>query len=297
METSFRFHPVLWLGLAKRLPLYRCTPNIVLACKCHPNAAAQFIRKMAKEMSPHRISLPLITIGLLLAIGPITACAGPSARDIFSVGSAAPLAEAAGRGDGQKVARLLADGASLATRGDRDVTLLQWMLLNRNLKGFETLLDAGADPAQSGIDGDTAVHLAAAANDPAYLSTLLARGVTPDVPNERTGKTPLASAVMGKRDRQFDMLLQAGSDPGLADFMGNTPLHLAAQINDAPRVLALLDAGAPPKTRNRQGETFQRYLNLGDPKLFNGEARTARSAIDAWLILHNVPIETRISEP
>lgn len=240
------------------------------------------------------MSLRPFTIAMMLMVAPAGGCAGPHSRDIFFDVRAAELAEAAGRGDGRVVAALLAAGASLAMRGDRDVTLLQWMLLNRNLKGFETLLDAGADPGQPGLDGDTAVHLAAAADDPAYLSALLARGVKPDVPNNRSGRTPLMAAMMAERDPQFDMLMKAGADPGRADAMGNTPLHVAAQINEPRRVLALLEAGAPPAARNRQGETFQRYLNMADPKLLDWQTSESIRAVYAWMIQHKVPIEIRI---
>lgn len=230
----------------------------------------------------------------VMVVAPAAACVGPPAREIFLDARAAGLAEAAGRGDGKAVAALLADGASLAMRGDRDVTQLQWMLLSRNRKGFDILLDAGADPGQPGLDGDTVVHLAAAADDPAYLSALLARGAKPDIPNDRSGRTPLMAAMMAERDRQFDMLMKAGADPGRADAMGNTPLHVAAQINEPRHVLALLEAGAPPAARNRQGETFQRYLNMADPKQLDWGTRESIRAVYAWLIRHKVLIEIRI---
>lgn len=204
------------------------------------------------------------------------------------------MVKAAGRGDKAAVTRLLADGASLTARGEKDITPLQWMVLRQKLKGFAILLDAGADPLQPGIDGDTAAHLAAAVKNPAYLSLLLARGLSPDVPNANTGKTPLMSAMMGERDKQFEMLMKAGADPGLADAMGNAPLHVAAQINEPVRVLTLLKAGAPPEARNAQGETFQRYLQMGDPALLNRDTLAARQAVSEWLIQHKVPIEPRL---
>ena len=156
---------------------------------------------------------------------------------------------------------------------------------------FRELLERGADPLQHDDDGDTAVHYAAGAGNAAYLRILLAQGVNPDTPNRITGKTPLVSAIMYERDRQFDMLLAAGADPGRADRMGNTPLHVAAQINDPQRVLALLEAGAPPNARNQQGQTFQRYLFMVRESVLNARTCNARQAVIGWLKHHSIPVE------
>jgi len=169
--------------------------------------------------------------------------------------------------------------------------LSQSIRSGQSLSRFKELLESGADPLRPDADGDTAVHYAAGAHDAGYLRILLAHGVNPDTPNRITGKTPLVSAMMYERDRQFDMLLAAGSNPGRADRMGNTPLHVAAQINDPQRVLALLEAGAPPLALNRQGQTFQRYLFMTRESLLNAGARDARQAVIAWLQRHRIRVE------
>lgn len=179
--------------------------------------------------------------------------------------------------------------AALAETGR--VLLYQAIRNRQSLRRFEELLAGGADPLQADGDGDTAVHYAAAAREPGYLRMLLAHGVRPDTPNKITGRTPLVSAMMNERDRQFDMLLAANADPGHLDHMGNTPLHIAAQINDPGRVLALLKAGAPPHARNRQGQTFQRYLFMISDRLLSGEARQARHDVAAWLQSNGIALE------
>lgn len=217
--------------------------------------------------------------------------AGPSASEIFSDPRIVELLDAAMKGDSRRVAGLVASGADLSTRGDKDVTLLQWAMLNKSPKGFTALLNAGADPAQPGVDGDGAIHFAAMANDPEYLRLLLARRSNPDAPNALTGRTPLMSALMGGRDLQFDMLLSAGASPGLADHMGNTPLHVAAQVSASGAVLKLLDAGSPPSALNRQGKTFQTYFFMTPDRLLNAEARDARRKVTDWLAQRGLPVE------
>jgi hypothetical protein len=211
-------------------------------------------------------------------------------RAVFPDPRVADLADAIADGDSAQV-RTLAAGADLSIRGDRDVTLLQWALLNKRLDSMKALLDAGADPHQPGMDGDTVVHFAAKANDPAYLAELLARGADPNVANAVTGAGPLASALMGEAGDQFHALLRAGADPKRADRMGNTPLHVAGQINEPERALELLEAGADPAARNAQGATFQRYLFMTRAALLNAETRRQREAVEAWLKAHDIPLE------
>ncbi len=211
-------------------------------------------------------------------------------HQVFPDPRAAELADAVAEGDTSRI-RGLAAGADLTYRGDKQVTFLQWALLNKRLDSLKALLDAGADPLQPGMDGDTVVHFAAKANDAAYLAELLARGVDPNVANAETGAVPLAAALMGEAQPQFRALLQAGADPNRADRMGNTPLHVAGQINEPARALDLLEAGADPLARNRQGATFQRYLFMTRAALLNAETRRHREAVEAWLKAHDIPLE------
>jgi len=210
---------------------------------------------------------------------------------IFLDPAVARLADAAARGDRRQVAEL-ASGVDLAATGDDGVTLLQWALFNKSADGLEALLEAGANPNQPGLDGDTVVHLAAMANDDAYLKILLAKGADPNAPHGDTGATPLRAAMMGERVEQFRALLAAGADPNRPDRMGNTPLHVAGQINEPARALDLLKAGADPAAKNLQGATFQRYLFMTRVDLLNAETRKAREAVQAWLTEHGIAVET-----
>lgn len=212
------------------------------------------------------------------------------AQEVFADPRLAELATAIANGQPERV-RALAAGAELSAKGDKNVTLLQWALLNKRLDSLKALLDAGADPAQPGMDGDTVIHMAAMANDASYLTELLSRGVDANVRNADSGAGPLRAALMGERDEQFRALLAAGADPDLADRMGNTPLHVAGQINEPARALDLLNAGADPMARNAQGVTFQRYLFMTRAALLNAETRQHREAVEAWLSSHGVALE------
>ena len=178
------------------------------------------------------------------------------AKEVFAEPKVAALAEAIVAGDVTSV-RDLAKSVDLSSFGDKHVTLLQWALLNQSLEGLNALPDAGADPSQPGMDGDTVVRFAAMANAPAYLQALLAYGVDPNVVNVDSGASPLHGALKSERLEQFRALLAAGAAPDLADHSGNTALHVAGLVNEPERVIDLLNAGARPLARNAQGVTSQ----------------------------------------
>ena len=230
-----------------------------------------------------------VTMVLAGACG--TATGVMRAHEVFPDPKLTPMARAVALGDTRRIARLVAEGVDVNARGDKGTTLLQWALLTRSTAGLSALLDAGADPTLTDDAGATVVHYAALANDPAYLELLLAKGADPNTPNGVTGATPLVSALMGLRERQFRMLLAAGADPGRPDRMGDTPLHMAAKINQPARVLDLLEAGALPKARNRQGATFKRYLFTTPEHILSEEARRGRADVIDWLRRHDIAVE------
>lgn len=102
----------------------------------------------------------------------------PASPEIFADAAVAALAEAALSRDAPRAAALVAQGASLAAQGRDGVTLLQWAMFNKSHSGFGILLDLGARPDQPGMDGDTALHFAAKANDAEYLRLMLAHGAS-----------------------------------------------------------------------------------------------------------------------
>ena len=209
-----------------------------------------------------------------------------TARDIFPDSFAAALAEAAAKGDTDRVRRLIAAGANPNARGRDGVTVSQWALMNQSPKGFTALLEGGSDPSLADSSGETVVHYAAKTNVPVYLEILLKHGADPNTPNGVTRATPLVPALMANREENFRMLMAAGADPNAPDRMGDTPLHVAAKINAFARVLDLLEAGADPRATNKRGTTFQKYLDMTPTDLLHDEARRQREAVHTWVREH-----------
>lgn len=113
-------------------------------------------------------------------------------------------------------------------------------------------------------EGDTALHMAAAACQPRVVEQLIARGADVHAHNRR-GAAPLHYAVDGgpgspawDSDAQAQIvrtLIGAGADPNAADASGVAPLHRAVRNRCAAAVAALLDGGADAKAPNKRGST------------------------------------------
>lgn len=223
------------------------------------------------------------------------ACARPepdmTVATTFTDPAAAQVAEAVRTGNAALLRELVAGGANPNADGAHGTTLLQWAMLHGHRPGAIALLDAGADPARGNAAGVTAMHLAAMADTASWLDLLLQRSVDPDTPNTVTRATPLMAALMAERGGNVDRLLAAGARIEATDRQDNTALHLAAKINQADRVLSLLEAGADPARKNAQGVTFQRYLWMTGEGVLDAATRRQRDAVGAWLRAHGVPVE------
>jgi ankyrin repeat protein len=171
----------------------------------------------------------------------------------------------------------------LSLRGDLQLTLLQWAILLQQPDSVEALLRVGADIGQPGLEGNSALHMAAMVSDPQYLRLLLQYSPPVNVRNANTGATPLAAAVLAGREEQLRMLLNAGADSTLSDRTGDTPVHLAAKINAPALALLLLQTGADAKAHNQQGRTFQHYFSQTPEHLQNSELREQFRQLNAWL--------------
>jgi ankyrin repeat protein len=192
------------------------------------------------------------------------------------------LAQAVEQGDLLQIAKLVTP-ERLDEHGDRELTLLQWAILQQQPDSLKALLEAGAKATESGMDGNGAMHTAAAVQDARYLQILLARNAPVNARNTTTGATPLAMAVLAGRMEQVHLLLEAGADATLADRLGDTPLHTAAKIGNPELILMLLQAGADAKARNQQGLTFLHYLAQTPAHLQNDEMRENYRQLNAWL--------------
>jgi hypothetical protein len=113
-------------------------------------------------------------------------------------------------------------------------------------------------------EGDTALHMAAAAYQPLVVGKLIATGADVRARNRR-GAEPLHYAADGgpglprwnpsAQSKIVATLIGAGADPNAVDNSGVAPLHRAVRNRCAAAVAALIDGGADPNAPNKSGST------------------------------------------
>jgi len=112
-----------------------------------------------------------------------------------------------------------------------------------------------ADVNAREVDGTTALHWAARADDAAEVRRLLKAGAQVDAVN-RYGVTPMALAAANGSTAILNLLLEAGADPNAASAQAEPVLMTAARSGSVDAVRVLLDHGAEVNAREPwQGET------------------------------------------
>jgi len=110
--------------------------------------------------------------------------------------------------------------------------------------------------------GDTALHIAAAAYHSKIAEQLIKAGADVRARN-RFGHNPLHSAAAGnpismhwnpaRQAATIRMLIKSGADPNSTDKREVTPLHISVRTRCALAVQTLLECGADPARKNKNG--------------------------------------------
>ncbi|MGA7119256.1 MAG: ankyrin repeat domain-containing protein [Polyangiaceae bacterium] len=111
-------------------------------------------------------------------------------------------------------------------------------------------------------EGDTALHIAAAAYRRAVAEIFVARGADVGARNRRGAEPLHYAADGGPTSRTWNpaaqaeiiaYLISAGANPNALDKSGVAPLHRAVRNRCTSAVRALLDGGANPRLKNKAG--------------------------------------------
>lgn len=143
-------------------------------------------------------------------------------------------------------------------------------------------------------EGDTALHIAAAAYGRPLAARLVELGADVHAINRRK-QTPLHYAVDGgpgsptwdprAQTQTVETLITAGADPNAGDAGGTTPLHRAVRNRCAAAVKLLLDRGADPRRKNHRGSTAADLAKLTTGRSGSGSpAAKAQQALIVGLL-------------
>jgi Ankyrin repeats (3 copies) len=153
--------------------------------------------------------------------------------------------------------------------------------------------------------GDTALHLAAAAYALEIVKLLFAAGADVDKPGTKRWSTPLHYASEGavgatwwtpaRQVETIQYLISAGAAVGAQDKNGATPLHRAVRCRCAAAAAALLESGADPTRTNASGSTAFHLAvqNTGRGGTGSDVAKLAQCQIIEELLSRGVSVRLR----
>lgn len=118
--------------------------------------------------------------------------------------------------DLNNVQRLLAEGVELNAFGDKGITPLEWLIMQKDKKAAQLALDLGADPNVKDSDGYNAINFLAASTDPQWLRMLLAAGGDPNA-IDKNGMPALFDAIGQQRWEDINTLLEYGANMNLKE--------------------------------------------------------------------------------
>jgi len=165
------------------------------------------------------------------------------------------LIAAAERGDRIAVSRLLDAGTAVDTRAVDGTTALHWAARADNLETVTLLLEAGADAEVADRYGITPLYLAAENGNAEVIAALLDAGADSNAVAP-IGETALMTATRTGKLAALTLLLERGADVEARDpEFAQTALMLAVREGHPDAVQLLLTHGASVDARTRVGAT------------------------------------------
>jgi ankyrin repeat protein len=255
-----------------------------------------------------------VVICLFGLAGNLSGCSANDAntyvRENFSDPQVRALVMAADDGDIKTVDRLIAAGVNVNARGNDGITPLIWTIYHHKMKGYQALLEHGADPnlqIQSGRHkGDSAMETAAQEQDSSYLKLALEHGGNPNLVDSTSSYdyTPLFSAILGGRKENVELLIRNGANINLKidNYNDQTPLGFAVGEDEYEIAYMLLQAGAnyklvdqigPNKGHNSFVWDLEHPGNL-DP---SSDAYKWRAKAIEFMNAHGVKVKSELPKP
>jgi ankyrin repeat protein len=192
------------------------------------------------------------------------------------------LAKAAGKGKTSIIDELIQEGIDVNSRGNGNATALFWSM--RNDKGFNYLLEMGADPNVVFGDGGSVMHWVARKQDCSMLITALKHGGNPNLKAGMFGGSPAFETITAGKNKGtppcLEVLLSNNSDIEFRDDNAKTLLLLATDLARFDVALYLLEKGADPRVKDIKGRSMRTLLNS-----YQGAFKQGSTTEDNWIKL------------
>ena len=168
--------------------------------------------------------------------------------------AAAPLHDAAAKGDIDAVRNHIAGGEYVNFRDKEGLTALHWAVVKGQHNVAEFLIDNGADINATDNFGTTLLHMAIFGGEK-IVKLLVDKGIRVDAKND-DGITALHLAALEGNPAMAELLVAKGSDVNAKTRRNNlTPLYWAAKRGHLTIVELLISNGADVNSWTKRGKT------------------------------------------
>ncbi|TKB50978.1 ankyrin repeat domain-containing protein [Ferrimonas sediminicola] len=140
------------------------------------------------------------------------------------------------------------------------VTPLIYSIEENNFDAFNLLLESGANPNFKIASGGSAVTFSVINDNPDYLRTLIKYGANVDTFHEERKRNVIFDALSPNKIEHLKALVSAGAEVNVRDGVNQTPLIVAANLNQYEVVLFLLENGANPDLTDNFGNKLSSVL-------------------------------------
>lgn len=170
---------------------------------------------------------------------------GQTIGQTFKDDKVAALTKAAVAGDERRVALLASQGVNVNTVAENGATPLVWALNERNHRGVEALLKAGADPnLLSEQTGMSPMNFVPMGDDVELLRLLLKYGGNPNHPGQgMISERPLSLAAAEGRIDNVNLLLDSGADINADDEFNDSAANHSTASGEFQVTALLLERG------------------------------------------------------
>lgn len=182
--------------------------------------------------------------------------------EIFTSDLEKKAANSIATGDIEQFKNLIDSGLDINKVGSKGLTFLFIALNEDNFIVFDKILKMGADPNILFDSGNSVTHYSVKLSNEKFLITLLKHGADPNVVNTRTGETPIFNAMGPTGKHSLKLLLDSEVDLNIKNKQGDTPLIVAATLNQYDVVYELLENGADPFITDAWGNDLLKVAKM-----------------------------------